>query len=227
MMEILSINIGRPMKLGYRGKELYTSLFKSRVNRDIYLGKTNFEGDSQADLVHHGGEDKAVCVYSNEHYPYWEEKLNRQLTYGAFGENLTVNGMLETDICIGDIMRVGEAIVQVSQPRQPCYKLARRYNIDDLPVKIQETGYTGFYMRVLQEGIVTTSPVIEIMEKDQNGITIDFANQVMHHDKTNLKKIEMILKIDALSKSWRATFTKRLNGIETDTKERLLGKDSL
>lgn len=223
-IEIVSLNIGRPVKLGYRGKELFTGIFKSQVKGSIFLGITNFEGDGQADLVHHGGEDKAVCVYSYEHYPYWEENLNRQLTFGAFGENLTVKGMLETDIHIGDTFKLGEAIVQVSQPRQPCYKVARRYNISDLPLKIQDTGFTGFYLRVLQEGQVDKNSNIELINLDPNKITINFANKIMHHDKNNFDAIREILTVNALSKSWRKTFTKRLDGVDIDTNDRLMEK---
>ncbi|GIM46026.1 MOSC domain-containing protein [Collibacillus ludicampi] len=170
----------------------------------------NLDGDGQADLVYHGGKDKAVCVYSYDHYPYWERVLKRKLAYAAFGENLTVKGIKEEEICIGDIFQFGEAIVQVSQPRQPCHKLAKKHNMKDLPLLVQKTGFTGFYFRVLREGWVAQDRGLRLLHRHPLGITVAFANQIMHHDKKNLKGIEQILAVKELSESWRNTFLKRL-----------------
>lgn len=222
-MEIVSINIGKPIRVDFKGKEIETGIYKFQTKGPIYLGKLNFDGDGQADLVHHGGPDKAVCVYSFEHYPYWEKELDRKLMIGAFGENLTVKGMLETQINIGDIFQIGEAIVQVSQPRQPCFKLAKRYDLHDLPLRFQNTGYTGFYLRVLNEGWVSAESSIELLEKNPSTVTIAFANFIMHHDQKNMKAIEEILNQKELSSNWRKTFLKRLEGNIEDTKARLEG----
>jgi MOSC domain-containing protein YiiM len=224
-MEIVSINIGKPISVEYKGSEIKTGIYKFQIQRPVYLSKLNFDGDGQADLIHHGGVEKAVCVYSYEHYPYFEKRLNSKLSHGAFGENLTVSGMLEKDICIGDVFRIGEAVLQVSQPRQPCFKLAKRYNLKELPLIFQETGYTGFYFRVLNEGWVSPDSVINLIIKDHNAVTVEFANQIMHYDKKNLDAINKILKVSALSRNWRSTFNKRLNGEEIDTKPRLHGNN--
>ncbi|HDX9589387.1 TPA: MOSC domain-containing protein [Bacillus pseudomycoides] len=224
MPHIISLNIGTPQKLQFQGKEIKTGLFKESVNRPLYLSTLNFEGDGQADLKHHGGKDKAVCVYAFEHYPYWEQELAQQLPYGAFGENLTVTGLLESDVCIGDIYKTGEALVQVTQPRQPCYKLSYRYDRKDFPLLVQNTGFTGFYVRVLEEGTVSPSDEMKLIEQNEHHITIAFANEMMHHDKHNIKGIKSILAVDSLSESWRNTFTKRLEGKETSTEKRLTGK---
>lgn len=219
-MEIVSLNVGKPKVMNSNGKEVISGIYKNPVDCPLYLSKLNFEGDQQADLVHHGGVDKAICVYPYEHYSYWEKDLNITLNYGAFGENLTVKGMTEDEVYIGDIFQLGSAVVQVSQPRQPCFKLAKRYNIKDLPLKFQNTGFTGF---VLKEGEVEKNSPLNLLEADPTKISIQFANQIMHHDKKNIDAIKEILNVESLSTSWRNTFEKRLNGVETDPTKRLEG----
>lgn len=163
--KIVSINVAKPKTVLYKGKEVSTGIFKKPVEHPVYLSFLNFEGDGQANLVHHGGKDKAVCAYSYEHYSYWEKKLGRSLEYGSFGENLTMIGMVEEEVCIGDIFQLGEALVQVSQPRQPCYKLSIKLSVQDLPNQIQNTGFTGFYCRVLQEGWVEKNSPVRLISR--------------------------------------------------------------
>lgn len=223
---IVSMNVGKPKTITSGGKDVVTGIYKEPVDRPLFLSKTNLDGDGQADLVHHGGEDKAVCVYPYDHYSYWVKELNRPLTYGAFGENLTVDGLVEEVVCIGDIYQIGEAVVQVSQPRQPCFKLAKRYNVVDLPVKFQNTGYTGYYFRVLREGLVTPESKLELVERNAKGITVSFANRVMHHDKDDVAGIRRMLEVEELSANWKKTFHKRLEGIGEDAGLRLYGNQS-
>ncbi|WP_191566260.1 MOSC domain-containing protein [Metabacillus idriensis] len=207
---IESINAGMPRAVLYNGKEIETGIYKEPVKNPLFLTKTNFEGDGQADLVNHGGIDKAVCVYSFDHYPYWEDALGMALNPGAFGENLTVSGMTEEDVCIGDIFQLGESIVEVSEPRQPCFKLAMKHQVKDLPVQFQNTMFTGFYFRVLEEGRVSYEDEMKCIHSQNDGVTIAFANQIKYHDKKNTKAIERILEVKALSDSWRKSFEKRL-----------------
>ncbi|GAA0387548.1 MOSC domain-containing protein [Paenibacillus motobuensis] len=221
--KIISINIGKPIQIQFNNKELSTGIFKTPNNDPLFLTWIGFEGDGQADLVHHGGRDKAVCVYPYEHYPYWENELNQALEYSAFGENLTTQGLLETEVCIGDVFQLGEAVVQVSQPRQPCFKLSVRYGVPDMPLKVQETGYTGFYFSVLQEGLVSNSDSLIRTSRHPKGITVSYANHIMHRDKNDTEGIKKILEVKELSENWRKTFVKRLEGSATDTKERLTG----
>ncbi|MBA2870294.1 MOSC domain-containing protein YiiM [Anoxybacillus calidus] len=216
--EIVSINVGKPKTLVFEGKELSTGIYKKPVHEPVFLSFLNFESDGQADLVHHGGKDKAVCVYPYDHYAYWEKELGRELEAAAFGENLTVKGLVEEDVCIGDMFQLGEAIVQVSQPWQPCYKLAKKYNVEDLPLRVQNTGYTGFYFRVLKEGWVTRESRLQLLSRHPLGITVSFANHIMYHDKYNQEGIERILGVQELSESWRTTLLKRLKNMETDEK---------
>lgn len=221
--DLMSLNVGMPKEVSYGGKLIQTGINKSRVSEPVFLSSLKFNGDGQADLVHHGGIDKAVCVYSYNHYPYWEKELNRKLVYGAFGENMTVQDLLEEDVCIGDIFQIGEAVVQVSQPRQPCFKLAKKYDIPQLPLYFQNTGYTGFYFRVLKEGWVSPTDSLTQLESDRKGISIAFANHIVHKEKHNFEGVRRILGVEALSASWRKTFEKRLKGEEGSTKERLEG----
>ncbi|PFM95150.1 MOSC domain-containing protein, partial [Bacillus thuringiensis] len=221
--QLLSLNIGLPKEVIYGGKVIHTGINKKQVKEPVYLSFVKFNGDGQADLVHHGGVDKAVCVYTGDHYPYWEKELNQDLVYGAFGENITVSGMREEDVCIGDTFELGEAIVQVTQPRQPCFKLAKKYNIPKLPLYFQETGYTGFYFRVLKEGWVSSVDTLKSLQSDPKGVSIAFANRIMHKEKQNIEGVKRILEVNALSSSWRKSFEKRISGEEINTKERLEG----
>src|SRR5699024_4237516 len=142
------------------------------------------------------------------------------LTESAFGENLTTRGLLETDVCIGDIFKLGEATVQVSQPRQPCYKLSVKYGDPNMPIKVQETGYTGYYFRVLEEGWVSQSDGLIKIESHPKAVTVAFANQVMHHEKNNVEAMKKILDVEALSPNWRKRFQNRLDGDEDSSIER-------
>ncbi|MGN4669340.1 MOSC domain-containing protein [Bacillus cereus group sp. MYBK234-1] len=215
--------MGLPKEVTYGGKVIHTGINKKQVKEPVYLSFVKFNGDGQADLVHHGGVDKAVCVYTGDHYPYWEKELNQDLVYGAFGENITVSGMSEEDVCIGDTFELGQAIVQVTQPRQPCFKLAKKYNIPKLPLYFQETGYTGFYFRVLKEGWVSSVDTLKRLQSDPKGVSVAFANRIMHKEKQNIEGVKRILEVNALSNSWRKSFEKRISGEEINTKERLEG----
>lgn len=187
---IHAIHVGNPKTYECNGKQIKTSIYKHRVDHPVFLSKVNLEGDRQADLVYHGGEDKAVCVYPYDHYPYWESQLNRTLDDSAFGENLTVEGLTEKDVCIGDVFALGEAVVQISQPRQPCFKLAKKYDIKDMALKVQTTGFTGFYFRVLKEGLVAPTAVLKRISKDPN--QIPFILPIKFNTMT--KRIEKRLK---------------------------------
>lgn len=223
--EVVSLNVGQPIVVEHRNKEVRTGIYKMPIADGVYLSSLNFEGDGQADLEHHGGKDKAVCVYPSEHFAHWEQVLGVQLNPGAFGENVTTKGILESQICIGDVFRLGESYVQVSQPRQPCFKLSVKYNLPTLPLLVQTTGYTGYYFRVLQEGFVHAEAGLVLEERQQDAVTISYANTIMHQDKKNIEGMERILALPSLSASWRKTFAKRLQGEVTDTAARLSGKE--
>jgi len=210
---VLSINVGLPQPMEWGKQTVGTGIFKTPADGPLYLSETNFEGDGQADPVNHGGPEKAVCVFPFEHYSYWEKELARPLPFGAFGENLTVAGLTEDRVCIGDVFRLGEAVVQISQPRQPCWKLGARHGRPDLPLLVERTGFTGYYCRVLRPGIVRASDGIERVAAHPKAVTVAFANRVKHHDKQNADAIRAILEVDALSAAWRASLQKRLESL--------------
>ncbi len=206
MMIIESLNVGLPRKEIFPGKEVRTGICKNPVSGPISLGFLGFEGNGVADTKNHGGPDKAVCVYSTDHYPFWEQVLGIPLPPAPFGENLSVSNFHEDDICIGDIFQTGTGLLQVSQPRQPCKTLLLRYGRDDMMKLMVDTGYTGFYFRVLEEGVVERGSPLICKKRDSHGITISFANRIYHHDRRNVEAIEKLLAAPSLSESWRHSF---------------------
>ncbi|THF79501.1 MOSC domain-containing protein [Cohnella fermenti] len=210
---LVSINTGKAKVSSFKGKEARSGIWKAPAGEVLALAPEGFEGDEQADLVNHGGPDKAVCVYSLIHYPHWESVLGRRLPIGAFGENFTVAGLSEDDVHIGDVYRIGDAVVQVSQPRQPCWKLAMKWGMDELPALVTERGATGFYFRVIEPGVVRTGE-FELVERHPAGISVTEANRIMHKDRADKSGIRKMLGLGALSDSWRGTFAKRLARLE-------------
>lgn len=211
MTVIISINIGLPAQVTLSGqRKIRSAIFKKPVKGKIFLDYLGFEGDGVADPIHHGGQDKAVCVYPFAHFPFWESELSTRLLPGAFGENLTVDGLTEKDVCIGDIFRIGEAEAQCSQPRQPCHKLIKIFDCPAMARKIMDTGFSGYYMRVIKRGWVEPGAVFKRVHGDSAGFSVDEANALMYRDKNNYEKIREVLQVDSLSSSWRVIFEKRL-----------------
>jgi MOSC domain-containing protein YiiM len=207
-IRVESLNIGLPKDEEFHGRKVRTGMCKTPISEALQLWQLGFEGDGVADLKHHGGADKAACVYILDHYPYWQNILGADLPAAAFGENLSVSGMSEDDVCIGDIFRVGTAVVQVSQPRQPCSTLAVRYDRSDMVKLVVDSGRTGFYFKVLQNGVVRQGDTISLMASDPDRVSVTFANQIFHHDRQNREGIERVLAVPALSESWRQSFQK-------------------
>lgn len=228
---VASLQVGGPKPLPYRGKYVESGFVKVPVTDTVWLSQTNLSGDEQADKRVHGGPEKAVCVYPLEHYSYWEARLGRELSKAAFGENFTTEGIMESGTCIGDIFRVGDhnqaAIVQVSQPRRPCFKLGARYRIPELVLWVQETGLTGFYCRVLREGEVRAGDEIILVERLHPGASVAEANRVMHRDKQDREGLERLASVEELSESWRVKFERRLSGTtREDDRARIEGPAS-
>jgi MOSC domain-containing protein YiiM len=169
---LLSIQVARPIALRHMDKEVRTGIFKLPVLEPVMVRRLNVDGDEQGDLTVHGGVDKAVYCYASEHYPAWQEELKRELPHGTFGENLTVSGLLETDLHIGDVLEVGEAVLEVSQPRYPCFKLGIKMGDQRFVKRFQESGRSGFYCRVLQEGMIEPGQPIRLRERDESQPTI-------------------------------------------------------
>lgn len=172
-MKVLSVQVGRPRDVEWRGETVNTGIFKEPVHGPVIVRYLDLDGDEQADLTVHGGRDKAVYVYPSEHYPRWRKELPElEFPYGAFGENLTVEGMLESEVRIGDGLRIGTAEFVVTQPRMPCYKLAVRFDRVDMLRRLLKTGRSGFYLRVLKEGVLTEGDAIEWTRTGEPAITI-------------------------------------------------------
>jgi MOSC domain-containing protein YiiM len=208
-MRIVSLNVGLPSAQLYEGREVITGGAKRPVPRAV-LRFDNFDGDRQADRLNHGGLEKAVCVYPFDHYPYWSRRLGRELKPGAFSENLTVSGAIETEVCVGDVFRIGEATVQVSQPRMRCAKLAGKNGSKTLPKLIALTGYTGFYMRVLSEGVVGAGDGFDLERAHPDRITISDVNGIIYEKSYDVALIERLAELPVFSEVGRAIFAQRL-----------------
>ncbi len=209
-IKILSIQVGlpgtfdAPETAGSTDKPWTTGIFKEAVCGVVWMGKLNLNGDAQADLSVHGGPHKAVNVYPSEHYPFWKESLHLpDMPYGAFGENFTTCGLLEDDVCIGDVFKAGEAIVQVSQPRQPCWKIARRWGIDDFVMRVKQTGMTGWYFRVMQEGYVEAGDSFALEERPFPQWSVAAANVIMRNRTADFQSAQELAQCPALAPRWQ------------------------
>ena len=209
-MKLLSVNVSLPKEVQNNGKTMTTGIFKEPVKKRVMLRTMNLDGDGQADLVGHGGIYKAVYVYSIENYEYWKSELSRNdFTYGQFGENFTVEGMLEDEIHIGDVFRVGGALVEVTQPRVPCAKLGFKMGMAKFPKLFLQNSRVGFYLRVLEEGEVGAGDVIERVKVDAERMTVREINHLLYFDQKNLEGAKKALRIRALSPGWRGSFKER------------------
>ncbi len=211
MITLLSVNVSGPKEIRYKGRTVRTGIFKQPVKGRVLLRRLNLEGDGQADLSVHGGIHQAVYVYPSEHYHYWEGQLARKdFSYGQFGENLTVAGMLEHEVRIGDIFRVGEALVEVTQPRVPCYKLALKMDSSHFPKLFMASGRTGFYLRVLEEGEVGADGALERIKTDRRQMTVQEVFRLAFFSHDDREALSKALGIRGLSPGWRSMFQKRL-----------------
>ena len=209
--KLVSINVGQVQRERYHTKEIATGIYKMPTQEEVYVSSLQIGGDQQADLINHGGKDQAICAYSSEHFSYWEKMLNKPFMPGAFGENFTISGLNEKNACIGDVFEIGEAVIQISQPRQPCYKLGNKFNSEELPVLVQNTGYSGFYFRVLKEGFIKPEQNLRLVERNEKKITVSFVNTLKYHDKYNIEGLKKLVEINELSVRWRNVFQTRLN----------------
>ncbi len=212
MMQLLSINVSKPKPIQYRGKTILTGIFKEPVTGTVMLREKNIDGDGQGDLRVHGGTYKSVYAYPSEHYVFWKEVLQRDdLTAGQFGENLTVEDMVEDAIHIGDVFQVGEtAKLQVTQPRVPCFKLESKMGMPGFAKQFLASRRVGFYFRVLAEGDITAGDAIIRIERASESMSVTEILNLRYFDKDNLGKIERARKLSALSPSWKRDFTRML-----------------
>lgn len=211
-----SLQVGRTRLIESGGsgewwdREWSSSIFKEPYVGPVWLGYEGLAGDEQADRRFHGGVDKAVCVYPLEHYKYWQDYLGRELPFGALGENLTTVGLLEADVRVGDQFRLGDALIEVSQPREPCWKPARRWRCQEMTRLIVDTGQTGFYFRVLESGLVAAGQSIECVGRGSESWTIARCNDVMFRRDQNRESLEALSRYAPLAGSWKDALTARL-----------------
>jgi MOSC domain-containing protein YiiM len=209
-VKLVSVNVGMPRDTVWRGEVVRTGIFKSAVQGRVALRGHNLAGDGQADLRVHGGADKAVYGYPSEHYGFWCEWLGKgELPWGAFGENLTTEGLLETDVCIGDRFSVGSAVLEVSQPRIPCSNLALRHERADLPKHFLASGRSGFYFRIIAHGEVGAGDAIERVAVDPRGLSVADV-QSLKRGKGDPALIRRAADHPALAEVWREELRKRL-----------------
>lgn len=206
---LVSIQVGVPTNYGLEDaadahdKPWTTAFYKRPIEGRTFVAKTNIEGDSQADLKHHGGIDKAVLAYSADHYPEWRESLRLpHMPHGAFGENLTIAGLNEAFVCIGDALRIGPVLFEVSQPRQPCWKLARRWRMHELVALVVRNGRTGWYLRVLEEGWIEAGMPVDLIDRPNPEWTIARANRILHHCRTDVALTLELAAVPKLSNAW-------------------------
>ena len=172
-MKVVSINVGLPREVEWRGEIVRTSIFKAPVARRLQVTRLNIQGDQQSDLTVHGGTGKAVYAYPSEHYPFWRGELpGVEFPWGAFGENLTTEGLLEDKIHIGDRFRAGSAELIVTQPRTPCFKLAIRFGRPDMVKRFHRSGRSGFYLAVVREGEIGVGDALELVAQGENQPTV-------------------------------------------------------
>lgn len=216
--KLLSLQVGKAK--GYGDKESKDFLdkywesgsFKEPTLEKVWAGKLGLSGDEVADKVHHGGEEKAIFANSYENYKEWSEFLGEEVPFGALSENLTISGLHESTVCLGDIHKIGSAVLQVSQPRKPCWKISKRWNNKKFTHEIYTTGLTGWYYRVLEEGLIEAGDEVVVLSHEEEQVSIldanmAFANPIMHREI-----LERILNIPSLAPSYRASIEKRIAG---------------
>jgi MOSC domain-containing protein YiiM len=210
-MKLLSVSAGLPREIEWKGRIVRTSIFKAPVGGRVRVSRLNLDGDQQSDLAVHGGVDKAVYAYPSEHYSFWRRELpGMDLASGVFGENFTTEGLLEETLHIGDRLRVGSAEFAVTQPRMPCFKLGMRFNRSDMVKRFLQSGRTGFYFAVLQEGEVAAGDLIELLERDEHSIPVADVVNLYRGDATNQELLRRVSELPSLPESWRDYFRKRL-----------------
>ena len=210
-MKIVSVNVGLPREIQWRGKTVRTSIFKVPVTGPVRVERLNVDGDQQSDLTVHGGVDKAVYAYPAEHYEFWREQLpGVDLPWGVFGENFTTEGLLEDTVRIGDKLDAGSAEFVVTQPRMPCFKLGVRFDRPDMVKRFLHSGRTGFYLAVAREGEVAASDVVTLVARNDHAITVADIVGLYTADATNQDLLRRVAELPALPEGWREYFRKRL-----------------
>ena len=211
-MKLVSLNVARPQLVVYKGTTINTGIFKKPVPGPVLLRSLNLEGDRQADLSVHGGPYKAVYAYPSEHYPFWHDELpGVELSWGMFGENFTTADLSEDELHVGDRFQIGSSIVMVRQPRTPCYKLAAKFERDDMLDRFLRSGRSGFYFSVEKEGSLEVGDSFKLLQREQHGVTISEMNRLFVREKYNQDLLRKAIHTAALPEDWREYFLERLD----------------
>ncbi|SKB65026.1 MOSC domain-containing protein [Daejeonella lutea] len=213
-ISIISLNVlGKADTIVADHQSVKTAYCKIPIESEsIELGMTSFAGDMVQDKKHHGGNDKAICCYNSDHFSKWQNELGFKLGPAAFGENLTLTGEygLEENVFIGDRYQLGDAIVEVSEPRGPCFVIGIRYNYKQFPVLLQKTGFTGYYLRTIKPGVVRKTDKLIHLSSHPEKISVMDVNYVRYHDPKNKAWIERLVNLKELSTDWHEMFEKKL-----------------
>ncbi|PKM09947.1 MAG: MOSC domain-containing protein [Gammaproteobacteria bacterium HGW-Gammaproteobacteria-10] len=204
-MKLLSINVAEPVAVEQAGRSVATAIFKKPVAGPVYVGRMNLDGDRQGDSKNHGGADKAVYAFSYDHYAYWSAVLNKpDMPYGQFGENLSIAGLDEALINIGDQLEIGGCLLEVSQPRIPCFKLGLALDVPNMPRLFIERGATGIYFRVLREGEIATGDPVEIVRRGRHQLAVKtLFTSYFDPQRQNPEALATALEIPELALEWR------------------------
>lgn len=204
-MKIVSVNVGLPREVVWKGITVRTAIFKKPVTGAVTIGELNLSGDQQADLAVHGGSEKAVYAYPVEHYEYWRQHLpDDALSWAAFGENLTTAGLAEDKLCIGDLLRAGSAVLRITQPRMPCYKLQVKFNRDDMTQRFLLSGRTGLYLSVIEPGDVTAGSEVKILARDPDAVTVSDIVRLYLGLTRDPQLLRRATNIGSLPEHWKA-----------------------
>jgi MOSC domain-containing protein YiiM len=214
-MKIVSLNVGRPRLVLDRGREVSTGIFKSPVARPLMLRALNLDGDRQADLENHGGINKAAYAYASEHYEFWRRELpGVELMWGNFGENLTTEGLSEEEARIGDRFRIGGAVVKVTQPRIPCFKLGIRFGRDDMVKRFLLSRRSGIYFAVVEEGLVNAGDEIALIHRDERGFTVADVNCAYVQSREHSELLRRIVRSEILPAGLHQDLLERLASLD-------------
>lgn len=198
-MNVVSVNVGGKKEINYHGKLIETGIYKYPVVLPIYLGKEDVENDSVIDRRYHGGVDKACYCYSQNHYAFWKQRFpNLEWNYGMFGENLTISDLDESEVKIGDVYQIGSAKVQVTQPRQPCFKLNHRFACDSMVKEFIESGFSGIYLKVLEQGVVDRGDRLVLLERREESLSVKEIYTMLYEAEKDQNQLQIALNDPAL-----------------------------
>lgn len=209
-MKLVSVNVSSGRAVRWKGEDVETGIFKVPVDGPVRVGRTNLEGDRQADLRVHGGEYKAVYAYSADHYPWWRAESGRDLPYGSFGENLTIEGFAEEEVCVGDRFRIGGAVLEAVQPRFPCFKLGLRFEDDSIIARFLESGRWGVYFRVVEEGVLSVGQEVVAVHRDPARVPVPEVLRLSTAETKSPERLRRALEARALPPEWRRKFSDQL-----------------